>query len=54
MREVEFIDLRDELRAVKTETIDRIDFYLDQFKMNAERAERRSISRPTPPTPTGS
>jgi len=41
MREVEFIDLRDELRAVKTEAIDRIDFYLDQFKTMAERARAK-------------
>lgn len=38
MREVEFIDLREELRAAKTDAIDRIDHYLDQFKTMAERA----------------
>ena len=38
MHEVEFIDLREELRAAKTDAIDRIDEYLDQFKTMAERA----------------
>jgi L-lactate dehydrogenase complex protein LldF len=38
MGEVEFIDLREELRAAKTDAIDRIDEYLDQFKTMAERA----------------
>ena len=38
MGEVDFIDLREELRAAKNDAIDRIDDYLEQFKTNAERA----------------
>lgn len=38
MLEVDFIDLREELRAAKTDAIDRIDHYLDEFKTMAERA----------------